>query len=69
MPQMHPSQSPVRAIREAADLEKDEFADKIGVDVRTIYRWESTDRLPKGKAYIRVLRQIAKKHNIELNTL
>jgi DNA-binding XRE family transcriptional regulator len=33
----------VRSIREGLDLPRDRFAELVGVETRTVYRWESGD--------------------------
>lgn len=40
----------VAEIREKLALSRPEFAKLLGVDVRTVYRWESGDSVPSGSA-------------------
>jgi DNA-binding XRE family transcriptional regulator len=42
-----------RMVRIAADLSQREVAASIGVDVSTISRWESGERLPRGASAVR----------------
>lgn len=40
----------VKALRESMGLDRDEFSDRVGVDVRTIRRWENAEVDPSPMA-------------------
>jgi putative transcriptional regulator len=50
----------VTGIRTQCQLSRQEFANRIGVSVRTVREWEQGKRAPRGPA--RVLLEVAAKH-------
>jgi putative transcriptional regulator len=50
----------IRAIRESYRLTQDQFAQLLGISVKTLHNWEQGRRSPEGPA--RVLLQVAARH-------
>jgi DNA-binding XRE family transcriptional regulator len=55
----------VLAVRQAAGATQTEFAEKIGVGLRSLKRYEKEGTVPRTKAARRVLENLAKKHGIQ----
>jgi len=58
----------VRAIRERTNLSQSEFADLIGVSVRTLQNWEQDRRRPAGPA-VALLRIIAQEPKLAVRAI
>jgi DNA-binding XRE family transcriptional regulator len=57
-----------QVIREAARVSRSEAAKEIGVDVASIWRWETGRRTPRGECarrYAQLLKQLAKVASID----
>jgi len=60
------SHNPVLAIRKATGETQPEFANRLGVGLRSLKRYELEDTLPRSMAVMRTLRSLAKKHGVEI---
>lgn len=63
IPQLQPGEAPLKTIRDALGLSQQEFANRIGVAVATVSRWErglspATFTVPQMKALNQELRRI-----------
>lgn len=58
------SESPITAIRLAVGETQDEFAKRLGINIRTLRRYELENKLPGSDAVKRPLKALAKKHDI-----
>jgi len=50
----------IRQIRQNLELSQQRFADKLGVALSTVFRWEKGDSEPKGMS-LRALERLAKR--------
>lgn len=66
MTQNQSKDNPILLIRTACGDTQAAFAARLGVDVRSIKRYESEKRLPRSESILRTLRTLAKKHDIKI---
>lgn len=50
--------------REERGMSRQEFADALNVEVRTVYRWESAERSPDIATYMRILQVLGKSSDV-----
>ena len=50
----------IKALRNSLELSPEDFAEKVGVTTRTIFRWESGKHKPKSKIIIKKLERLNK---------
>jgi len=63
---MPKSTNPVLDIRKAVNESQEVFAKRLGVNVRSIKRYEAAKSTPRIEGLARVLRELAKEHNITI---
>ena len=61
---MKPKGSFVFAVRQAVGETQPVFAERLGVSLRALKRYELENALPSSKAVLRVLESLAKEHSI-----
>lgn len=56
----------IRKLREAMGITQAEFADRLGIEVITVSRWERQCHVPKQKIVIKTIKRWASAHDVEL---
>ena len=58
--------NPIREIREALGESQAAFAKRLGINLRTVRRYEAGATLPASEAVMRQVRALAEEHGIKL---